>query len=89
VPLGIDVVLGDGQRLVKGLLSLDDDEGGHELGNGGDGQYRFRIFAKQHLATVLIEHQRCARLERQRITCGSQAGSFSERGTRHDMCSGR
>ena len=66
--------------LVERLLRLGDDQRGHQLGERGDRQDGLRVLAEQDFVGVLIEDQRDAGLQVERIV-GARAGRTSARTT--------
>ena len=75
----IDVVLGDGQRLVHGQMRLGNQEPRHELGQRSDRQNRLVILAEQHFMRILVNHQGDAGLERKRVADLVQSGQLAKR----------
>ena len=76
---GVDVVVGDRDRLVERQARFGDDDGGHQLGERGDRQDRLRVLAEQDLVGVLVEDQGDARLQLERIGGLMQADQLAER----------
>ena len=74
--LGVESSCGDRQHLVQRQLRLGDDQRRHQLGDRGDRQHRLRVLAEQHLVGVLVDHQRDAGLQVERIV-GARAGRSS------------
>ena len=58
----------DGQLLVERQASLDDHQGGHQPGDGRDGQHGLRVLGEQDFVGLLVHHKRHTGLERERGT---------------------
>jgi hypothetical protein len=76
----VDVGLRNRQLLVERLPGVEHDERRHQLGDGGDRQHRARVLAEQDLVGVLVDHQRDAGPQIQRVIGLVQPGQVAERG---------
>ncbi len=68
----------DGDELIHRKRGLADDQARHELGQRSDGQHGVVVLAEQHFARVLVDDQRHAGLQVQRIFVCVQAGQLAE-----------
>jgi len=75
---GIDVVLGDGDQFFVRKTGFADEQPRHELGERCDRQHGVVVLAEQHLVRILVDHQRDARFQVERVIGSMQAGQLAE-----------
>ena len=73
----VDIFVGHGQHFVHILLGFDHHQAGHHLGDRSDRQGDVGILFKQDFGIGLIEHQRHAGLEVERIVRQAEAGQVA------------